>query len=267
MAKNLKSNPTNDQDHDAISPEASAETAMDQLFDAAADSSSSSESTSGENPVAFTADEAPRPLIKPKATGKLKRSANYLAKSQHEQATSYSIAEGIVQARANSLAKFDASLDLHIRLVEAKKGDDLVRGLVNLPHGTGKDRKVAIITDEIIEKIEKGWLDFDVAVATPAMMPKLSKLAKILGPRGLMPNPKAGTVTDEPEKVAAELKSGRVEYKADSSSNIHQPIGRLSFADSQLIANIETFIAALPASKIQAVHLAPTMGRAVKLQV
>lgn len=267
MAKAPKSNETNDHDLDTISSEASAETAMDQLFDAAADSSSSSESTSGENPEASVVEAAPQPLIKAKTTGKPKRSANYLAKAQTEQATSYSIAEGIAQARANNLAKFDASLDLHIRLTPAKKGDDLVRGLVNLPHGTGKDRKVAIITDELIEKIEKGWLDFDVAVATPAMMPKLSKLAKILGPRGLMPNPKAGTVTDEPEKVAAELKSGRVEYKADSSSNIHQSIGRLSFADSQLIANIETFIAALPTSKIQAVHLAPTMGRAVKLQV
>ncbi|TSC66114.1 MAG: large subunit ribosomal protein L1 [Candidatus Berkelbacteria bacterium Gr01-1014_85] len=256
------------------------ETALNQLFaDVTADSNHTLESktetkakANGDEATEASADaigegEAVKPVVKTKSTGKPKRSANYRAKAEHDQAESYTISEGIAQARANNLAKFDASLDLHIRLVPAKKGDDLVRGLVNLPHGTGKDRKVAIITDEIIEKIEKGWLDFDVAVATPAMMPKLSKLAKILGPRGLMPNPKAGTVTEDPEKVAAELKSGRVEYKADSSSNIHQPIGRLSFADSQLIANIETFIAALPASKIQAVHLAPTMGRAVKLQV
>lgn len=179
----------------------------------------------------------------------------------------YPLTEAIELAKKTSYVKFDATLDVHIRLNPAKKNEDAVRGTVTLPHGTGRERRVVIVTDEMIEKIEKGWTDFDVAVATPDMMPKLAKLAKILGPKGLMPNPKSGTVTTEPERVAEELKGGRVEFKADSLNNIHQAVGKVSWETGKLAENIQTFVGALPKNRIKSIALAPTMGPGVKLTV
>lgn len=178
---------------------------------------------------------------------------------------SYPIAEALELVKKTAYTKFDGSVDVHVRLTEAKKTEDAVRGTVNLPHGTGRDRRVVLITEEMIEKIEKGWLDFDVAVATPDMMPKLAKLAKILGPKGMMPNPKSGTVTTEPEKAMEELKGGRVEFKADSLGNIHQGIGKVSWDAAKLTENFQTFVAALPKSRVKSVSLAPSMGIGVKI--
>lgn len=185
--------------------------------------------------------------------------------AQVDKKKTYSLAEAIELVKKTSYTKFDGSVDVHVRLTTAKKNDDAVRGTVTLPHGTGRERRVVIITEEMIEKIEKGWTDFDVAVATPDMMPKLAKLAKVLGPKGLMPNPKSGTVTPEPEKVAEELKGGRVEFKADSLNNIHQPIGKVSWDAAKLTENFQTFVGALPKSRIKSVTLAPTMGAGVKV--
>ncbi len=141
-----------------------------------------------------------------------------------------------------------------------------MRGVVTLPHGTGRVRRIIIITDELIEKIEKGWTDFDIAVATPEMMPKLGKLARVLGPKGLMPNPKSGTVTSEPEKIAEELKGGRVEFKADTLGNIHQTLGKVSWETAKLTDNFQIFMTALPRNRVKSVSLAPTMGAGVKVQ-
>lgn len=182
-----------------------------------------------------------------------------------EKNKTYPLAEALELIKKTSYTKFDGSVDVHVRLNPAKKNEDAVRGTVTLPHGTGRERKVVIINDEMIEKIEKGWLDFDVAVATPEMMPKLAKLAKILGPKGLMPNPKSGTVTTDPEKTAEELKGGRVEFKADTLSNVHQVIGKVSWADTKLTENFMAFIGALPKNRVKSVTIAPTMGAGVKV--
>lgn len=177
----------------------------------------------------------------------------------------YPLADALELIKKTSYTKFDGSVDVHVRLNPAKKNEDAVRGTVTLPHGTGRERKVVIINDEMIEKIEKGWLDFDVAVATPEMMPKLAKLAKILGPKGLMPNPKSGTVTTDPEKTAEELKGGRVEFKADTLSNVHQVIGKVSWDTAKLTENFQTFVGAMPKNRVKSVTIAPTMGAGIKV--
>ncbi len=184
-----------------------------------------------------------------------------------EHLKSYQLSEALELVKKTSYTAFDGALDVHVRLAAAKKSDDNVRGTVTLPHGTGKEKRVVIIDEPMIEKIEKGWLDFDIAVTTPEMMPKLAKLAKVLGPKGLMPNPKSGTVSTEPEKIAQELKVGRVEFKADSLGNIHQSIGRVSWDDAKLIENFQVFIAALPKSRLKSVTIAPTMGPGVKVSL
>lgn len=179
----------------------------------------------------------------------------------------YSLTTAIDLAKKVSYTKFDGTLSLHVKLNPIKKNDENVRGTVTLPHGTGKERNVIIVTDELIEKIEKGWTDFDIAIATPDMMPKLAKLAKILGPKGLMPNPKSGTVTTDPEKTAQELKGGKVEFKSDSLNNIHQTIGKLSWDSAKLLENYAIFVNALPKGRIKSITIAPTMGPGIKVQI
>lgn len=216
-------------------------------------------------------DQNPATSAKKKSKSKKKvRQFSHGAKHREVSALvdknkNYAVAEAIELLKKTAYAKFDGSVDLHVRLTEAKKTEDAVRGTITLPHGTGRERRVILITEELIEKIEKGWLDFDVAVATPEMMPKLAKLAKILGPKGKMPNPKVGTVTAEPDKAIAELKGGRVEFKADSLGNIHQSIGKVSWEANKLIENLEIFLAALPKSRIKSISIAPSMGIGIKL--
>lgn len=215
--------------------------------------------------------EPKKTAAKPKGESKSKlqltkrgaRHSQSLAQLDREKL--YPIDEAIELVKKTSYVKFDASVDVHIHLERSKKTDEVVRGLVTLPHGTGRERKVVIITDEILEKIEKGWFDFDIAVTTPEMMPKLAKIAKILGPKGLMPNPKSGTVTSEPEKVATQLKTGKIEYKADSLGNIHQSIGRVSWPNEKLAENFHSLLAAVPKNRIAGITLAPTMGAGVKV--
>lgn len=199
-----------------------------------------------------------------KAAHSVKHQASVALVDKNKQ---YPLEEALDLVKKTSYTNFDGSVDVHVRFNIGKKNEDAIRGMVVLPHGTGRERKVVIITEEMIEKIEKGWLDFDVAVATPVMMPKLARLAKILGPKGLMPNPKSGTVSDTPEKVAEELKGGRVEFKTDSLSNTHQVIGKLSWANTKLAENFTTFVGALPKSRIKSVTIAPTMGAGVKVQI
>lgn len=199
----------------------------------------------------------------------------------------YSLAEAVALVKQTAKAKFDETVELHIKLgIDPKQSDQIVRGTVTLPHGIGKTRKVAVITkgekqaeakeagadmiggDDLIEDISKGSLDFDVLVATPDIMKDLSKVAKILGPKGLMPNPKAGTVTFEIGDTVKELKKGRVEYKNDSYGIIHCPVGKVSFDAEKLADNIKTLFEAVSKAKpssskgqyIKSVSVSSTMG-------
>jgi large subunit ribosomal protein L1 len=204
----------------------------------------------------------------------------------------YTLDEAVSLVKQIANAKFDETVELHIKLgIDPKQSDQIVRGTVTLPHGIGKTRKVAVITkgekqkeahdagadlvggDDLIEDISKGVLDFDILVATPDIMKDLSKVAKILGPKGLMPNPKAGTVTFEVGETVKELKKGRVEYKNDSYGIIHCSVGKVSFDKEKLADNIkvlfEVILKAKPSSSkgqyIKSISISSTMGPGVYL--
>ncbi|MDR3049788.1 MAG: 50S ribosomal protein L1 [Elusimicrobiota bacterium] len=199
----------------------------------------------------------------------------------------YSAQEAVDLLKQTAKAKFDESVELHIRLgIDPKQSDQIVRGIVTLPNGTGKTRKIAVIakgekqkeaqnagadlvgSDDLIEDISKGKMGFDILVATPDVMKDLSKVAKILGPKGLMPNPKAGTVTFEISNTVSELKKGRVEYKNDSFGIIHVAVGKVSFDNQKLVDNIKVLIEAVVKSKpssskgqyIKSISISSTMG-------
>ena len=187
------------------------------------------------------------------------------AAAKIEQDKTYALAEAIDLVKATSTTKFDGTVELH-----AKTFSTAMRGHVNLPHGTGREKRVEIITgdnaEELIAKMEGGWLDFDVLVATPQAMPKLAKLARVLGPKGLMPSPKSGTVSDQPEKVAEELKGGKIEYRVDKGGALHQAIGKVSWDAAKLAKNLEALLKALPMTQIQTLWLTSTMGPSIKLE-
>ena len=199
----------------------------------------------------------------------------------------YSVTEAIDLVKKTSTAKFDETVELHVRLgVNPKYADQQVRGAVVLPNGIGKTKRVLVFakgekvaeaesagadfvgSDEIIQKIQGGWLDFDVAIATPDMMGMVGRLGKILGPRGLMPNPKLGTVTMDLAKAINEAKAGKVEYRTDKAGNIHCPIGKVSFEPDKLQGNYQTLIDALNRAKpaaakgqyMRAITITSTMG-------
>lgn len=176
--------------------------------------------------------------------------------------TAYPIASGIEILRKFKGSKFDETVELHINVKE--KG---ISGQVSLPHGTGKKLRIAIADDEVLAEVEKGKINFDVLVATPDMMPKLAKVAKVLGPRGLMPNPKNGTISPNPAEVVEKLSKGQVNYKTEVSAPIiHMTVGKMSFADDQLTDNIKTVFASIGANKINNVTLKSTMSPAVRIQ-
>jgi large subunit ribosomal protein L1 len=176
----------------------------------------------------------------------------------------YSLKEASALVKDLNCTKFDSSVDLHIRLgVDPKKADQAIRGSVTLPHGTGKTKRVLVLCtpdkeaaakeagadfvglDEFIQKIEAGWTDIDVIVATPAVMPKIGKLGKILGPRNLMPNPKTGTVTNDVAAAVGEVKGGKITFKVDKAGIIHASIGRVSFASDKIEQNSQELINAI----------------------
>jgi large subunit ribosomal protein L1 len=176
----------------------------------------------------------------------------------------YSLKEASALVKDLNCTKFDSSVDLHIRLgVDPKKADQAIRGSVTLPHGTGKTKRVLVLCtpdkeaaakeagadfvglDEFIQKIEAGWTDIDVIVATPAVMPKIGKLGKILGPRNLMPNPKTGTVTNDVAAAVNEVKGGKITFKVDKAGIIHASIGRVSFASDKIEQNSQELINAI----------------------
>ena len=180
----------------------------------------------------------------------------------------YSLKDASALVKEVNTTKFDASVDLHIRLgVDPKKADQAIRGTVSLPHGTGKTQKVLVLCgpdqeaaakgagadyvglDEFVQKIEGGWTDVDVIVATPAVMPKIGRLGKILGPRNLMPNPKTGTVTNDVAAAVNEVKGGKIAFKVDKAGIIHASIGRVSFTPDKIAANSQELINAIIKAK------------------
>lgn len=199
--------------------------------------------------------------------------------------------EAVAKVKAAATAKFDESVDVAVRLgVDPKHADQIVRGTVSLPHGTGKTVRVLVIAQgdkakeaeaagadavgiEYVQKIKDGWLDTDVIVATPDVMGQLGPLGKVLGPRGLMPNPKAGTVTMDVTKAVKELKAGKIEFRVDKSGIVHAPIGKRSFAEQALAENLQAFMDAIvrarPAAAkgqyIRSVTVSSTMGPGVRL--
>ncbi len=172
----------------------------------------------------------------------------------------YPAAEALDLAVKTSYTKFVGAVELHVKVK-----NDAVRGTITLPHGNGKTKKVAVATDEVIESIAAGKIAFDVLLATPAQMPKLAKFAKVLGPKGLMPSPKAGTVTDDIEKATAEISGGRFEYRADKNGVVHVSIGRTNFPVDHLLENYQAIIQLLVSNKIISVAVSSTMGPGVKI--
>ncbi|MDE5587256.1 MAG: 50S ribosomal protein L1 [Bacilli bacterium] len=210
-----------------------------------------------------------------------------------EKAKLYTKEEAMKLVKETSTTKFDGSVEVALRLnLDTKKADQQLRGAIVLPHGTGKTKRVLVIAKgeqakkateagadyvgdtDILEKIEKeNWFEFDVMIATPDMMPLLGKLGRVLGPKGLMPNPKTGTVTTDVAKAVSEVKAGRVEYRTDSFGNVHGIIGKVSFTEEQLVENLNAFVAAIlkvkPATVkgdyIKNVSVTSTMGPGIKI--
>ncbi len=223
-----------------------------------------------------------------------KRGKKYLeALNKIEKGKAYTKEEAVKLAKETSVSNFDASVEVAVRLnLDTKKADQQLRGAIVLPNGTGKTKKVLVVARgenakkakeagadfvgdvDMLEKIEKeNWFGFDVMIATPDMMPLLGKLGKILGPKGLMPNPKTGTVTTDVEKAVKEVKAGRVEYRTDSFGNIHGIIGNTKFTEEQLLANLEAFMAVIIKAKpttvkgdyVKNISITTTMGPGIKI--
>lgn len=174
----------------------------------------------------------------------------------------YPIKNSIEILRKFKKSKFDETVELHINVKE--KGTS---GVVSLPHGTGKTLRIKVADDALIADVEKGKIDFDVLIAAPSMMPKLAKVARVLGPKGLMPNPKNGTITDKPDSLIEKLSKGQVSYKTESTAPvIHLSVGKLSFEDKALEENINTVLTSVGAIRIEKVFLKSTMSPAIRIQ-
>ena len=191
------------------------------------------------------------------------RSASYTAKiMQVDKNKTYSLSEGLELLRKVKMAKFDETVELHINTT-----DSGISGTMVLPHGTGKEIRVAIADDAVLAEVEKGKINFDVLIATPAQMPKLAKVARVLGPRGLMPNPKNGTISDKPEEAAKKFQGGQMGFKTESKNPlIHLSVGKTSFEDAQLADNIKTAITAIKRDRIRKVTLKSTMSPGIRIQ-
>ncbi|GGL63483.1 50S ribosomal protein L1 [Sporolactobacillus putidus] len=222
-----------------------------------------------------------------------KKGKKYLeAAKAIDRSKAYDIEEAVSLVKKVASAGFDESVDVAVRLgVDTRKNDQQVRGAVVLPNGTGKTQRVLVFAkgdkakeaeaagadyvgeQEYVEKISGGWFDFDVVVATPDMMAQVGRLGRVLGPKGLMPNPKTGTVTFDVDKAVKEIKAGKVEYRAQKDGNVHVPIGKVSFEDNKLVENfkvlIETLVKAKPAAAkgtyLKNIAISSTMGPGVKV--
>lgn len=208
--------------------------------------------------------------------------------------TFYSPEDAVALVKKTSTVKFDATVEAHLRMgVDPRKADQQVRNTVQLPHGTGREIRVLVFaegegqkialdsgadfagSDDLVQQIQNGWFEFDVAVATPAMMSKVGRLGRLLGPRGLMPSPKAGTVVPDSdlERVVSELKAGRVEFRLDRTANIHVPLGKVSFSEEKLHENFMAFMEAIQQAKpagvkgvyVKRITLSATMGPGIRV--
>jgi len=223
----------------------------------------------------------------------MKRSKRYIeADKKIEKSRSYSLEEGVRKLKEIGTAKFDESVELTMRLgVDPRRADQMVRGTVSLPHGTGKEVRVLVLTkgekekeaqeagadyvgsDDMIKKIQGGWLDFDVVIATPDIMSQVGKIGKILGPRGLMPNAKSGTVTFDVGDAVKQVKAGKIDFRVDKYGILHTAIGKVSFKEDQIIDNAKAFVDAVlrlrpPAAKgqyVKSVTLSSTMGPGIAI--
>lgn len=224
----------------------------------------------------------------------MKRSKKYVEASKLvEKNRLYTKEEAVELVKKTSTTKFDASVELALNLnLDTKKADQQLRGTICLPHGTGKTKRILVLAKadkaeearqagadyvgdtDYLEKIEKeNWFEFDTLIATPDMMPALGKLGKVLGPKGLMPNPKTGTVTMDIKKAVEEVKQGRIEYRTDSYGNVHTIIGKVSFTEKQLVENLNAFVSMILKSKpsvvkgtyVKNVSIATTMGPGIKI--
>ena len=226
----------------------------------------------------------------------MKRGKRYQEAAKNiDRTVQYDVAEAIGLAKKSAVAKFDETIEVHIRTgCDGRHAEQQIRGAVVLPHGTGKTVKVLVFAkgtkldeaqaagadfvggEELIPKIQnEGWLDFDVVVATPDMMGVVGRLGRVLGPKGLMPNPKAGTVTMDVTKAVNDIKAGKIEYRLDKANIIHVPIGKASFTEEQLADNFQSLITAINKAKpsslkgqyLKSCVVAPTMGPGVKINV
>jgi large subunit ribosomal protein L1 len=223
----------------------------------------------------------------------MKRSKNYRAAAEQIDATrAYAPLDAVRLAKENAKAKYDETVEVAMRLgVDPRKADQMVRGTVNLPHGTGKTARVLVFangdkaeaareagadyvgSDDLLEKVAGGWLDFDAVVATPDLMGKVGRLGKVLGPRGLMPNPKTGTVTMDTAKAVSDIKGGKIEFRVDKHANLHFIIGKVSFDEKALVENyavaLEEILRLKPSSSkgryITKATLSTTMGPGIPL--
>lgn len=216
------------------------------------------------------------------------------ASKKVDKSKSYELTEAVKLAKETSITKFDSSIELAIKLnIDTKKADQQMRGSLVLPNGNGKTKRILVLAkgaqaeaakkagadfvgeQDMIDKMaNENWFDFDVIIATPEMMPSLGKIGKVLGPKGLMPNPKTGTVTLDVVKAIEEVKAGRVEYRTDSYGNIHGIIGKVSFSDEDLLANLDAFVthiiklrpATVKGDYVKNISIASTMGPGIKVE-
>jgi large subunit ribosomal protein L1 len=223
-----------------------------------------------------------------------KRGKRYLSASSQLRPQPYTLEEAVPLLQKVKFAKFDETVEVHLRLgVDPKHADQMVRGTVVLPNGLGKSKRVLVIAsgdkqreaqeagadfvggDDMVQKIQGGWLDFDAVIATPDMMRGVGRLGKVLGPRGLMPNPKTGTVTMDVGRAVTEVKAGKVEFRVDKTGIIHAPVGKASFPTPKLVENAQTLIQAVVKAKpaaakgkyVRSVTICSTMGPGLALDV
>jgi len=237
--------------------------------------------------------EKPKKPIKPTRTRQERRGKLFRKSAEQiDRNKQYSLEQAVDLAKKTSHVKFDATVELHVKLsVDPKQADQNIRDNLVLPAGSGKKVRVAVLTDDVaaakkagaelagnddlLAELDKGVMNFDILIATPALMPKLGKYARSLGPRGLMPNPKSGTVTTDITKAVTEAQTGRVEYRVDSTGIVHLGVGKVSFQAAQLIENLQAVLASLKANKpqnvkgnyIQTIYITTTMGPSIAVDI